>query len=155
LPLYPRLGLFEVMAEDSQTETVRKLNAGLADALRGIPGAYVLDFDRLTAELGYRNCYDEKLWYLGRSPLSANALPRLAETQAAIVQALFGVPRKCLVLDLDNTLWGGVIGEDGVAGIRLGHSYPGNLYRDFQRSVLELSRRGVLLAVQPLRRRVG
>lgn len=146
-PPHPCLGLFEVMAEGSQTETVRKLNASLVNAVRGIPGVYVLDFDRLTAELGYRNCYDERLWYLGRSPLSAIVLPCLAATQTSVIQALFGIPRKCLVLDLDNTLWGGVVGEDGLAGIQLGHSYPGNVYRDFQRAILELRRRGVLLAI--------
>ncbi len=147
MPSRPRLGLFEVMAEGSQTETIRKLNAGLVNALRGISGAYVLDFDRVTADLGYRNSYDEKLWYLGRSPLSAQALPRIAAMQAAMMDALFGVRRKCLVLDLDNTIWGGIVGENGLAGIQLGHTYPGNVYRDFQRSILELRRRGVLLAI--------
>src|SRR5262249_13473386 len=147
LPARPVPGLFEPMAEGSQTDVIRTLNAGLARIARGIPGTSVLDFDRLTAELGYRDAYDEKLWYLGRSPLSSHALPRLAETCAAFLPALELPPRQCLVLDLAHTLWGGVVGEEVVAGIRLGRSYPGNVYRDFQSKVRELGRRGVLLAI--------
>src|SRR5262245_30884607 len=56
-------------------------------------------------------------------------------------------PKKCVVLDLDNTLWGGIIGEDGLGGIQLGDDFPGNAYRDFQRHLLYLKSKGVLLAV--------
>ncbi len=147
LPVYTLLGVYEAMAQGSQTETIRTLNARLADALREIAGVYVLDFDRLCAEIGYRNAFDDKMWHLGRAPLSAQAMPALARAQATFVQAALGKPRKCLVLDLDNTLWGGIVGEDGVAGIKLGQTYPGSVFRQFQQTILQLYRQGVILAI--------
>lgn len=147
LSAYPLLGIYEVMAQGSQTDAIRRLNATLVDAVRVVPAVYVLDYERLCADVGYRNWYDAKMWCLGRAPLSAQALPALARIQAAFVQAILGSPRKCLVLDLDNTLWGGVVGEDGLAGIKLGYTYPGNAFRHFQQVVLQLYRRGVLLAI--------
>jgi FkbH-like protein len=147
LPPYPPLGIYEVMEPGSQTSVIRQLNRRLADAVRTIPGVYVLDYDRLCADAGYRNWQSDKMWYLGRAPLSAQALPALARAQAAFIQASAGRQRKCLVLDLDNTLWGGTVGEDGVAGIKLGRTYPGNAFRHFQEAVLQLHRRGVLLAI--------
>jgi FkbH-like protein len=62
-------------------------------------------------------------------------------------RALRGLTKKCLVVDLDNTLWGGVIGEDGIEGIQLGANYPGSAFVEFQRAVLDLYRRGVILAI--------
>lgn len=147
LPPRPLLGSFEVMARDSQTEAIRRLNADLVTAARELPDVYVLDYDRLCAEVGYANCHDPKLWYLGRAALSARLLPRLARAQAAVANALFGTRRKCLVVDLDDTLWGGIVGEVGAAGVQLGDSFPGNIYRDFQRALLALYRSGTLLAI--------
>jgi FkbH-like protein len=146
-PLHAPLGIYEAMAPAGHSETIHQLNRRLASAVGAVSGVHVLDFDRLCADVGYRQWRDDKLWYLGRSPLSAHLLPVLARTQAAFIQAIKGAPRKCLVLDLDNTLWGGVVGEAGVAGIQLGQTYPGNVYRDFQQAVLDLQRRGILLAI--------
>jgi len=147
LPAYQLLGIYEAMAPGSQTKMIRSLNERLADAVKAVPGSYILDYERLCSEIGYRNWYDDKMWHLGRAPLSAQALPILARAQAAFVQALLGQPRKCLVLDLDNTLWGGVIGEDGLASIKLGHTYPGSAFRHFQQVLLQLHRQGVILAI--------
>jgi FkbH-like protein len=146
-PIHPPLGIYEAMAPGAQSEAIHKLNTRLAAEIGGVSGVHVLDFDRLCADVGYRHWRDDKLWYLGRSPMSAQLLPALARTQAVFIQAIKGAPRKCLVLDLDNTLWGGVVGEAGVAGIQLGQTYPGNVYRDFQQAVLALQRRGILLAI--------
>ncbi len=148
LPSSAPLGLHEVMASVSQTETIRRLNRRLVDAISTIPGAYVLDFDRACATVGYRNSHDERLWHLARAPLAPAVMRELAKMQAAFVQALVGTPRKCLVLDLDNTLWGGVVGEVGRDGIALGGpSYPGSAFRQFQLVIRELVHRGVLLAI--------
>lgn len=147
LPPYPLLGIYEPVAELSQTDAIRKLNARLAEAVKSIPGVYLLDYDRLASETGYRNWYDDKMWHLGRAPLSAQAMPTLAREWAVFVGAILGKPRKCLVLDLDNTLWGGVVGEDGVAGIKLGRTYPGSVFRQFQEVLLQLYRQGVVLAI--------
>jgi FkbH-like protein len=79
------------------------------------------------------------------SPIATVAI---SQNVARIVKALYGRSKKCLVLDLDNTLWGGVIGDDGVQNIILGRDHPlGEAYLSFQRYVKELRRRGILLAV--------
>jgi FkbH-like protein len=147
LPESPMLGLYEVMATRSQTEAIRRLNRTLADAVSAIADVYVLDFERICADIGYRRSRDEKMWALARAPLSAAALAAVGERQARLIRALYTPARKCLVLDLDNTLWGGVLGEAGMAGIKLGQTYPGNAYRQFQQFLLQLNRRGVLLAI--------
>ncbi|HUJ10933.1 MAG TPA: HAD-IIIC family phosphatase [Verrucomicrobiae bacterium] len=146
-PRHPALGIYEAMAADSQTEAIGRVNARLSKAISAVPGGYVLDFDRVCANVGYDNCYDDKMWYLGRSPLSVVAWRALALEQATFIHALRGVQRKCLVLDLDNVLWGGILGESGLANIKLGQTYPGSVFRDFQQAVLELRSRGVLLAI--------
>lgn len=141
------LGIYEPMATNSQTEAINRVNARLTKVASGIPGGYILDLDRVCSNVGYDNSYDDKMWYLGRSPFSVQALRALAREQAAFIRALRGRQRKCLVLDLDNVLWGGIIGESGLANIKLGQTYPGSVFRDFQQTVLELRDRGVLLAI--------
>ena len=71
----------------------------------------------------------------------------LARKQAGFAQALVGAPRKCLVVDLDNTLWGGIVGEVGREAIALGRTYPGSAFRQFQLAIRQLARRGVVLAI--------
>jgi FkbH-like protein len=147
LPRYPLLGVQEVTDSASQTGAIRRLNERLVQAAGSLPGVYVLDCERLAADVGYQHWQDSKMWYLARAAFSAPALRAVAQAQAVFVRIVMAAPRKCLVVDLDNTLWGGVIGELGVAGIQLGHTYPGNVFREFQRTLLRLYRRGVLLAI--------
>jgi FkbH-like protein len=143
----PLLGIYEPMAAASRSSAVRRLNDRLVNAARAIPGVYVQDVDQLAASTGYEQWRDERMWKLARSPLSAIALRRLASSCATFVHAAFGSPKKCVVLDLDNTLWGGVVGEVGLGGITLGPTYPGSAFCDFQRLLLSLHRRGVVLAI--------
>src|SRR5262249_49970908 len=138
---YPLLGIHEVMSPRSQSEVIRAINMGLVAAGRSIPGVYILDYERLCADLGYRNWYDDRMWHLARAPLSSRALPILARTQVAYLASLAGRTRKCLVLDLDNTLWGGVLGEEGITGIELGDVYPGSAFQQFQKFLLQLFQR--------------
>jgi len=147
LPAAAALGIAETGLSASQTAVIHRINARLVDKAAALPGVYVLDFDRVCAEVGYQAWRHEELWYTARAPLATAALQGLARVQAAYVQALLAAPRKCLVVDLDNTLWGGVLGEEGLAGIQLGNTYPGNVYRDVQHALLQLYRRGVLLAI--------
>jgi len=146
-PAEPLLGIYEEMAQPSQTAAIRQLNLRLVDNVRSMPGMYVHDLDRLSSQVGLRRWHDAKMWHLARAPLAAPALLALGPSYATYLAAIVGQPRKCLVLDLDNTLWGGVIGEQGLGGIKLGHTYPGNAFREFQQFVLTLFQRGVLLAI--------
>jgi FkbH-like protein len=91
---------------------------------------------------------DYRFWYMSKAPFKQSFLNLYALEVFKIVRALKGKIKKCLLLDCDNTLWGGVVGEDGISGISLDrHSYPGNVYYDFHKQILRLHDRGVLIAL--------
>jgi FkbH-like protein len=138
------------------------LDAGTAGTLRAeisrfnsllIPdvaesGDVLVDVDWLAQCVGLPNWYDDRYWYLARLPFAQRALPLYADFVARLLAAIRGKSRKCLVLDLDNTLWGGVIGDDGIEGIALDQGDPrGEAFRAIQVAAADLRRRGVVLAV--------
>ena len=84
---------------------------------------------------------------MARIPFSEAFLELLARRIISHIIATLGLARKCLVLDCDNTLWGGIIGEDGIDGIQIGHDSPGREYLEFQKTILELYEQGVILAI--------
>lgn len=147
IPAYRPLGIADVRTYDGQGEHIARLNATLAALARDADGVYIVDYAALVSRHGARNWYDDRMRLYARSPIANAMLPELAAEYLKFVCAFAGLAKKCLVVDLDNTLWGGVVGEDGLAGIRLGADYPGNAYVEFQRYLLGLSRRGVLLAI--------
>ncbi len=108
---------------------------------------FVFDVQQLIADVGRDNFYSEKMWYMGSMPYSRTGLQALVDEITLLMESSFGVRRKVLVLDMDNTLWGGVIGEDGVEGIRLAEHKDGEWYYNLQRQILEMKKRGVLLAI--------
>lgn len=111
------------------------------------PGVVVFDFARLALETGLRQLFDVRLDYVSRMPFGPAAQIAIARGLARLIRALHVPPVKCLILDLDNTLWGGILGEAGRGGIALGEDYPGRVYRDFQWAVSALRHRGILLAI--------
>lgn len=124
------------------------LNERFAQAARQRPNLHLNDIHYLSAWFGLARWYDLPARYAYKYAMSLEALPHVAHSVARIVRAVRGGSKKCLVLDLDNTLWGGVIGDDGLAGIRLGkEGAEAEAYTDFQRYVLLLKQRGVILAV--------
>jgi FkbH-like protein len=111
------------------------------------PGVAFVDCERLAALVGKERWFDARYWHFAKQAVALDALPILARHTAAVIAARLGLSRKCLVLDLDNTLWGGIVGEDGLGGIRLGDSAEGEAFQAFQESILALKRRGIVLAV--------
>lgn len=107
----------------------------------------LVDCDRLAAWFGKRLWFDARYWHHAKQAVALGAVPLLARHTAAVIAADLGLSRKCIVLDLDNTLWGGVVGEDGVAGLRLGNGIDGEAFCAFQEYLLRLKERGVILAV--------
>ena len=91
--------------------------------------------------------FDPRIWYMGRFPYSVSFTSSIAEAICGLVVSHLGLSARLVILDLDNTLWGGVLGEDGIGGIQIGGDYPGNAYVDFQRCLRQLSERGVALAI--------
>lgn len=147
LPVSDYFGIYGAERPDGQRYLVDGFNRKLAAELSLRSGAFVWDFDRFVRQHGYAQLYDAKQWYVSRSPYRQAAYPALVQDLMRYVRSALGHLKKCVVLDLDNTLWGGIVGEDGLEGIRLGQTYPGNCYRDFQRELLKLHRRGILLAI--------
>jgi FkbH-like protein len=122
-------------------------NGQLAGAAAADPGLLILDVARLFRRHGYDRLCDEKYWYLARMRFSGPGFDALAAALAELLAAHRGAARKVLALDLDNTLWGGVIGEEGLHGIILSEEGLGKAYRDFQWSARALKDQGVLLAL--------
>lgn len=108
---------------------------------------YLIDLDRLFGAPGHDSAFDARNWYVARCRLSSRGLAALSEAFATIIQRHRVPAAKLLVLDCDNTLWGGVIGEDGIGGIVLGQDGPGQAFVDFQAAARALTREGVVLAL--------
>jgi FkbH-like protein len=111
------------------------------------PGSYFLDLEMVSGMMGREAFYDPRRYHWTKQPFSERGTLRLAEHLWAGARALTTGPKKVLVLDLDNTLWGGVVGETGPLGVALGESPDGEAYRAFQGHAKALSRRGIVLAV--------
>jgi FkbH-like protein len=147
LPAWPRQGLLDTQTESSQVEAIRHINAALASLARETKGVYILDYDNLVARHGRLAWTDEQKWLTVRLPMAAQNMLPLVKEWLRFLHPLSGKIAKVLVLDLDNTLWGGTVGEDGMAGVKLGIEHPGAAYQALQRVLLDLYRRGILLAV--------
>ncbi len=126
--------------------SVSRLNQKIYGIATARDGVHVLDLATWAALEG-RVHADATVDFLARQPLSARGQLGFALFIARCVRPLIAPRRKVLALDLDNLLWGGVVGEDGVGGLKLGHEFPGNVHLRIQRELLELRNRGVLLVV--------
>lgn len=125
----------------------RSINLEIVNRWGPSPRVHIFDLDDAVSHFGVRQAYDERMYQMSGTPFAVDFLPVLARRFAEIPAALFNAPRKCLVLDLDNTLWGGVLGEDGPEGVLVGTTYPGTAYREFQLFLKVLSTKGFLLAL--------
>jgi len=133
LPTYPSYGIIDNNMEDGHTATIQQLNKFLRKMIAQTPSAYLIDMNACLMRLGSDNFYDPRCWYIGSAPYTNQALASIVSEEFKIISALSGNNKKCLVLDCDGVLWGGVIGEDGLANIKLGQNYPGNIFCDFQK----------------------
>ncbi len=145
VPTQPSLGHLAVKRPDARYRMLQHLNTRLADSA---PDDVVLvDCERIASEFGKSRWFDPRYWHMARLAVSLGALPVLARHTARVLAGALGLGKKCVVLDLDNTLWGGVIGEDRITGIKIGDGAEGEAFSDFQDYLLELKSRGVILAV--------
>jgi FkbH-like protein len=147
LPATAVNGVADAWLKEGQRQAIQAINDGLRQLTRDFPGTYVLDYDGLMARHGRLRWHDEAKWLTMRMPIAADCWSHLADEYLRLLHPLSGKVAKVLVTDLDNTLWGGVIGEDGMTGIRLGIEFPGAAHRALQQALLDLSRRGILLAI--------
>ena len=148
LPVLRSMGNLEASENFGSVNFVMRLNAEFASYARKHPHVLINDILYLSAQVGHAAWFRPSYWYNFHMALSPTASVALGQSVAGIVKSVYGKSKKCLVLDLDNTLWGGVIGDDGLQNLILGKDHPvGEAYLDFQRYVKNLRRRGVILAV--------
>jgi FkbH-like protein len=146
-PVYSPYGICETKTEYGLRDMILDLNAKLANSLRNEPSVFIFNFDAFVAKYGDINVFDYRQFLFGDIKVSLNYIPYLAEELMGYIKADLGINRKCIVLDLDNTLWGGIVGEDEFEGIRLSPQPPGTPFIEFQRVILALNERGIILAI--------
>lgn len=145
-PPYRIVGHFENRFPAALSNYIRKVNSALVDAAP--PFVTFHDIDHLSAAAGRWSWGDERFFHQAKLPCAPESLVDYAHSVASIIAAHLGLAKKCLVLDLDNTLWGGVIGDDGIDGIRLGQGDPeAEAFQAFQHYARGLRQRGIILAV--------
>ncbi|GAA4753261.1 HAD-IIIC family phosphatase [Flavisolibacter ginsenosidimutans] len=126
---------------------VRKLNLLLMQAAQQRPNIFICDVQQLTTGAGWQNTWDAKNYFATDLVWSLDFLPTVAKNISDIVEATEGTFKKCLVVDLDNTLWGGVVGDDGMNGIEIGNLGRGKVFTQLQKWIKELKQRGIIVCV--------
>jgi len=144
---HPALGILDSQSSTGQNATVGTLNEIVKGLLQNVGNAYFVDLNLCLIRLGAAQFYDYRYWHIARAPFTRQALREIAMEDFKFVRALRGRARKCLVLDCDNTLWGGIVGEEGLAGIKLARTHPGSAFYEFQQEVVNLYHRGVIIAL--------
>ena len=148
MPAYLPLGSLDAVLWSGWRNTIESLNAQIAAYALTHAGMYVHDVHYLASVLGMEQWFDLSQYSAYKLAVRYESMPFVALHAANVVKAVLGKTKKCLVLDLDNTLWGGIIGDDGMEGIQIGKETPeAEAYTAFQRYLLTLKERGVLLAV--------
>ena len=147
-PFYRLMGNMDASDHRGRVNFVTRLNLKFADYAREHEGFYINDINYQSADFGLKEWSDPFYWHMYKYALSTDAIPTLAFNVANIIKSIFGKNKKALALDLDNTLWGGVVGEDGPESIEIGQDTPGGqVYSEFQQYLKDLKDRGILLNV--------
>lgn len=148
MPPYHRgLGMLEMKPRFGLASALMRMNIRLAENLDTESNIFVLDAHRWIAQAGSR-AFNPKLWYMAKIPFGNEVFVEAVKDIKAAISGIAGNARKLVIVDLDDTLWGGIVGDDGWENLRLGgHDYIGEAYIDFQLALKALSNRGVLLGI--------
>ena len=147
IPSYSPNGVLETKFDFGFHEMIEELNKSLRDISKNHNSVYVYNFNQFISKYGEKNIFDYRQFHVGDIQIALNFLPQFGYDLMSYIKPITGAKRKCIVLDLDNTLWGGIIGEDGFDGIELGHSPNGKAFVDFQKELLSLWNQGIILAI--------
>jgi FkbH-like protein len=147
LPYYSPYGIAETKTSYSFHDAIMDFNKKLKENLLDINSVYIFDFFKFVIKHGENNVFNFQNYLFGDIKISLDYIPHLADEFIPYIISFLGLTKKCIVVDLDNTLWGGIVGEDGFDGIRLGPQPPGNAFIEFQKYLKALSQRGILLAI--------
>ena len=147
-PVDRSLGNLDCYDMHGKTYFINRINLEFAKSAREIKNLYINDINYLSSYIGLSNWFDRGLWHQAKYAVSFDAIPELSFNISKIINSIFGKTKKCLVLDLDNTCWGGVIGDDGLDGICIGtETSLAEAFTAFQSYVKEFKDRGIMLAV--------
>ena len=148
LPAYRLLGNRDAWDSRGMVNFITRLNVKLYDYAESRENFYINDINYISASFGLDNWNTFQQWYMYKYAMTLDAVPEFSFNIANIVKSIFGKNKKALALDLDNTLWGGVVGDDGVDGIEIGEETPnGQAFREFQSYIKEHKNIGVMLTV--------
>ena len=140
-------GLLAMREGIGPVNALMRMNLRLSEQLTDCPNLYVLDSQRWIQAAG-SDAHNARLWYMGKIPFGNAVFREAAAEVKAALRGIAGETRKLIIVDLDNTLWGGVLGDEGWERLRVGgHDALGEAYADFQRSLKALARRGIILAI--------
>jgi FkbH-like protein len=140
-------GHFGIKSRSAFIYQIKKLNFGLMTLAQENKNVFLADVGGLSSQIGYANSHDPRLYATSKVAFALDFLPMVAKAVTDIVRAISGNIKKCLILDLDNTVWGGVIGDDGPENIQIGELGMGHAFDALQRWAKELKNRGIILAV--------
>ena len=147
IPSYSPNGITETKSDFGFHEMIEELNRSLRNISKTHSSVYIYDFNHFVSKYGEKNIFDYRQFHVGDIQIALNFIPSFAYELMSYIKPISGTNKKCIVLDLDNTLWGGVVGEDGFDGIELGHSSNGKAFVDFQKELLSLWNHGIILAI--------
>ncbi|MCR4566451.1 MAG: HAD-IIIC family phosphatase [Pseudobutyrivibrio sp.] len=148
MPLYRLMGNRDAYDFHGHMNFISRLNQKLYDYAESADNFYICDLNYISADYGLKEWSDPFYWYMYKYAMSVSAIPYLSFNVANIIKSLLGKNKKGFVLDLDNTLWGGVIGDDGVDGIELGpEESEGQAYTEFQQYLKAHQQLGVILNI--------
>ncbi len=136
-----------IFVNDPVQQAVNEYNETIYQLAQNHRHVKVIEFSTFASQYSLGELVDPRHFYMSQVPINPKLATNFINWFRQKLRAMAGIRKKCLVLDLDNTLWGGILGEDGIAGIQLGNTYPGNCFRDFQLWLKEIKNTGVLLAI--------
>lgn len=148
LPLFRRTGNYDGWGYSGVSAFINRLNVMLSDYARNNNGFYIHDINYLSSVCGLKEWHDHEAWYLYKYAVRMSVIPDFAYSLASIIKSVYGKNKKVIDLDLDNTLWSGIIGDDGQEGIEIGpETAVGQSFSEFQEFLKGYKNYGVLLAV--------
>ena len=146
-PSYSSYGIASMKSNFNLKDMVLYMNKKLQEFTINQNSIFIFDFDAFVSKFGEKNVFNYQNYFFGDIKIDLDYIPYFANELIPYIIAQLGISKKCIVLDLDNTLWGGIVGEDGFDGIKLGPQLPGNTYLEFQKNLKALKNRGIILAI--------
>lgn len=147
LPYERAFGNYDLKVPQTLYSVTAELNRVIAQSAQKHPHVLVCDIEAIASYIGRRHWFDDRMWIISKAFCRLEYLPLVAQCLVEIVLASMGRVTKCVILDLDNTLWGGVVGDDGPLGVTMDPYGDGAAFYHFQQYLLSLKKRGILLAV--------